>query len=356
MKASTRVFVYEYLSGGGLLGGSTDVNSLHLLAQGRAMRDAIVRDLADIAGVATTYATSIDDAIHAPAKACASPIFAEQGESAFEFVGRTAASHDRVWIVAPETDGILADLRHCVPDARWIGCSAESIRIASSKRATSERLRESGISTTRGADAGVAGGSDAVRWVVKPDDGAGACDTRVHATLAGALADRDGRGTSRRRTTVEAWEEGEALSLSLLCAIDQVELLSVNRQRIEIGDDGAVHYRGVDIDIPRDARRDAVLASLARDVARALPGLGGYVGVDVVMRPDGAPVVIEVNPRVTCSYVGLSRALGRNVARAILKLHAVDVDSDAIIHEPAVGAARASADDVAAACSRAKVR
>jgi len=122
MKASTRVFVYEYLSGGGLPAASTDSESSDLLAQGRAMRDAIVGDLAEIAGVATTYATSIDP-IHAPAKAFASPIFAEQGESAFEFVGRTAASHDRVWIVAPETDGILADLRHCVPDARWIGVS-----------------------------------------------------------------------------------------------------------------------------------------------------------------------------------------------------------------------------------------
>ncbi|HSC99221.1 MAG TPA: ATP-grasp domain-containing protein [Casimicrobiaceae bacterium] len=354
MKASTRVFVYEYLSGGGSPAASTDSESSDLLVQGRAMRDAIVGDLAEITGVATTYAMSIHDAVHVPATALASPVFPEQGESAFEFVGRMAASHDRVWIVAPETDGILADLRHCVPDARWIGCSAASIRIASSKCATSKRLRESGISTTRGADAGEAAG---VRWVVKPDDGAGACDTRVHATLASALADRDGRGTSRSRATVEVWEEGEALSLSLLCAIDHVELLSVNRQRIEIDDDGAVHYRGVDIDIPRDPRGDAVLASLARDVARALPGLGGYVGVDVVMRPDGAPVVIEVNPRVTCSYVGLSRALARNVARAILKLHAVDVDSDAITGEPALCTARASAHGVVvAACSRPEVR
>src|SRR5690348_9167704 len=130
MKASTRVFVYEYLSGGGLPAASTAGESPDLLAQGRAMRDAIVGDLAEIAGVATTYATGIDDAVHVPATALASPVFPEQGESAFEFVGRIAASHDRVWIVAPETDGILADLRRCVSDTRWIGCSAESIRIA----------------------------------------------------------------------------------------------------------------------------------------------------------------------------------------------------------------------------------
>src|SRR3982751_6630723 len=239
MKALTRVFVYEYLSGGGSQGAGSDGNIADLLVQGRAMRDAIVGDLATVAGVATMYATSIDEAARGVAPPSgASTISPKQGESALEFVGRNVARHDRVWIVAPETDGILADLRDCVGDARWIGCSTESIRIASSKRATAHRLRAFGISTTRGAEGCVAEGSGGVRWVVKPDDGAGACDTRVYATFAGALADRDGRPTSAGHATVEAWEEGEPLSLSLLCAKDHVELLSVNRQRIEVADEG----------------------------------------------------------------------------------------------------------------------
>jgi predicted ATP-grasp superfamily ATP-dependent carboligase len=32
-------------------------------------------------------------------------------------------------------------------------------------------------------------------------------------------------------------------------------------------------------------------------------------------------VVIEVNPRVTCAYVGLSQRLGRNVAAEVLRSH-----------------------------------
>jgi tyramine---L-glutamate ligase len=31
------------------------------------------------------------------------------------------------------------------------------------------------------------------------------------------------------------------------------------------------------------------------------------------------PVVIEVNPRVTCAYIGLSAALGRNLAAELLR-------------------------------------
>ena len=61
------------------------------------------------------------------------------------------------------------------------------------------------------------------------------------------------------------------------------------------------------------------VADLAATV-RALPGLGGFVGIDVVWNEVRGPVVIEVNPRVTSAYVGLSERLGRNLARDVLRL------------------------------------
>ena len=49
-----------------------------------------------------------------------------------------------------------------------------------------------------------------------------------------------------------------------------------------------------------------------------MPGLRGFVGIDLVWHEERGPVVIEVNPRVTCAYVGLSAALGRNLAAELL--------------------------------------
>jgi len=60
------------------------------------------------------------------------------------------------------------------------------------------------------------------------------------------------------------------------------------------------------------------LAALAARVQRALPGLRGFVGIDLVWHAQRGPVVIEVNPRVTCAYVGLSRQLGRNLAGEVI--------------------------------------
>ena len=60
-------------------------------------------------------------------------------------------------------------------------------------------------------------------------------------------------------------------------------------------------------------------AGLASAVARALPGLWGYCGVDFI-ETDSGPQVLEVNPRLTTSYAGLRRATGLNCAQLVLDL------------------------------------
>jgi predicted ATP-grasp superfamily ATP-dependent carboligase len=171
----------------------------------------------------------------------------------------------------------------------------------------------------------------------------------VHRTLTAAIADCRRRASRGEQARLEIWEDGDAQSLSLLCSGSGVEVLSRNRQRIDIADDGHVHYRGVDIDIG-SSRGDPALARLARDVVRAIPGLAGYVGVDLVVRPDGVPVVIEVNPRVTCAYVGLSAALRRNLARDVLMVHGVALQNAAMVADSTT---TSTADDgVAAAQER----
>ena len=56
---------------------------------------------------------------------------------------------------------------------------------------------------------------------------------------------------------------------------------------------------------------------LAEKVVGCFAGLRGYVGVDLVLAKDKA-FVVDVNPRLTTSYVGLSRVANFNVAEAIV--------------------------------------
>jgi predicted ATP-grasp superfamily ATP-dependent carboligase len=306
-----RVFVYEYLSGGGL-GAADDADSAELLSMGRSMRDAMLADLLRLDTCSVTVAACESSSSLPRAATALCPL---AGETAFEFVARQSARHDVVWLVAPETDGVLARLQRAVDPARWLGCSAEAIALASSKKNTLARLASHGITTPLA----FVGAPGVDRWVVKPDDGAGAVDTRVFADAALARADQNRRAQSGASVTLEPWVEGEALSLSLLCAPRGSELLSINRQQIAIDASGGLSFEGVSVNaVDRADPRAPHLAAWADQVGRAIGGLNGFVGIDLVWHPRRGPVAIEVNPRVTNAYVGLSAALGRNLAGELL--------------------------------------
>jgi predicted ATP-grasp superfamily ATP-dependent carboligase len=123
--------------------------------------------------------------------------------------------------------------------------------------------------------------------------------------------------------TIEPWIAGEPLSLSLLCGSEGAEVLSVNRQHIVVDGDGMLSFEGVEPNVmPPDDPRMRALRALATQVASQLPGLRGFVGIDLVWHAHCGPVLIELNPRVTSAYVGLSASLGRNLAADILQAHA----------------------------------
>lgn len=310
-----QVFVCEYLSGGGLVDGDAAATTV-LMPQGLAMRDALVADLLASGHCDVTAATCVRagalPAGAAEAVAC-------DGESPVDFAARLAAEHDAAWIIAPETGGCLAEFERAIGAPRWLGCDARSIAIASSKSATLRHLAAHELPTPWQHE------PLATRWVVKPDDGAGSVATRVHDDRRSAEADLAGRHARGDSACLEPWVDGEALSISLLCELGQAELLGVNRQRISTLPDGSLRYDGVAIDVwPRRDPRRRTLAALASRVAAALPGLRGFVGIDLVWHAQRGPALIEINPRLTCAYVGLSQRLGRNLAAEVLALQRLE--------------------------------
>lgn len=310
--------MHESISAGELArdGAATPADA-ELLGQGLAMRDALLDELSAIAGVRVGCTVGpAARALHRPG------VVAERAgpdEDPPGYLGRVSSDYDRVWVVAPETGGLLEAISRAVAPERWIGCAPAAIAIAASKRATRAHLAACGIAVPPAA---APEADRASAWVVKPDDGAGAVDTRRHGSRALAIADLHERLARGEPATMEAWVEGEPWSLSLLAGEAGVEVLAINRQAIEFAADGTIAYRGVEFDHQPRPGHDDRMVRLAERVHRALPGLRGYVGIDLVMPTNGQPVLIEVNPRMTCAFVGLSRRLGRPLAAEVLALHA----------------------------------
>jgi predicted ATP-grasp superfamily ATP-dependent carboligase len=306
-----RIFVCEYVTGGGLCGQPLPAS---LSREGDMMLTALVKDLAALDGVeiVTTRDKRLP-ALRAPADVA---MVSEPGEL-WPRWAELIRSADAVWPIAPESGGVLARVSELTVDARrnLLACDPQSVRLTSSKLATAQYLTKAGIPTVPTAPLGNGEAfGRASAWVVKPDDGAGAENTLLFD--AAADLDRWMAANQGSHMILQPYVSGPAASLSLLCRDGAAWLLTCNEQLIEITGN-QFRYRGFVV-AGREARR-AEYQPIASAVAAAIPGLWGYVGVDLIDGPDG-PVVLEINPRLTTSYAGLRRAVGVNPAGLVLDL------------------------------------
>jgi predicted ATP-grasp superfamily ATP-dependent carboligase len=302
------------------------------------MLRALVKDLAELPGL--DIAVTRDRRL--PAPSFSGPIsWVGAGDDPWALWQEAITGADAVWPIAPETDGLLARLSDLVTTSErtLLGSRPEAVRLTTSKRRTAEHLAAQGVAVAPtvalavaladGLPAADAAGDTG--WVVKPDDGAGAEDTLLFRGAA-ALGSWAETTPDIGRFVVQPYLPGRPTSLSLLCSEGGAALLSCNVQDVRLDGD-QFRYRGGVVGGAEDRR--AVYAPIAAAVAAAIPGLWGYVGVDLVDTAEG-PVVLEVNPRLTTSYAGLRQALGENPTALVMELLGRDVATVMVPRKPGV--------------------
>lgn len=150
--------------------------------------------------------------------------------------------------------------------------------------------------------------------MIKPIDGVGCegvCRLDTMSDLPGVLA-LIRRSTTQEQILLQKMVRGTHASVSLLVAAGGCMPLCLNLQLIEDG--MPFQYTGSRVPFSHPAGDRAM--ELAGMAVGLIPGLKGYVGVDLVLTEDHAEL-IEINPRITTSYIGLRQVAQNNVARAI---------------------------------------
>jgi len=218
-------------------------------------------------------------------------------------ISRLAPTCDMGLVLAP--DDLLSKYTFLLEQATHnLGCGFMTIAICANKVRTGKILRENGIP--------VPGEPGPGKHMIKPVKGCGAQGVRLS------------EGQPGEGEFAEEYIAGENYSVSIIlnriigdaCQYFKGNpplIIAVNKQEIVVGADGSFRYLGGET--PVHPAREAEIVQVARKTVEVL-GCQGYCGVDVVVADK--VYVVDVNPRVTTSVVGIAACIQEEIAELII--------------------------------------
>ena len=318
-----RILVFEFVTGGGLAGRAVPRS---LAREGLAMRTALVEDLAAIKGHEIVVVTDRRFTRRMPPGVDPVPVVAGglKASGVSETIDALIDASDAVWLIAPETNRCLERLAARIErqGKALLGPSASAVRRAADKSRLPGLLARAGIEhpettvISAGSNARAAATRIGYPVVVKPARGAGCGGVRLARgprELGVAMVEAH-RANGTGPLVMQRFVAGRAASVSLIADGHRAVPIAVSAQRVTAAAGLSYHGGSTPFDHPL-AEAAAIAASRT---CAAIPGLRGYVGVDIVLTSSAA-VVIEVNPRLTMSYLGLRAVLEENVAALALE-------------------------------------
>jgi predicted ATP-grasp superfamily ATP-dependent carboligase len=186
-----------------------------------------------------------------------------------------------------------------------LGCGFMTVALCANKVQTEKILRSHGVHVPLEVSAG--------KRVVKPIKGCGALGVRV---FDGPVGDGE---------FAQQYIDGEHFSVSLVASRvigdaclyftgNPPLVLAVNRQHIRHAADGAIQYLGGET--PVHPESEAEIIETAKKAIIVLGGQG-YCGVDVVVADK--VYVVDVNPRITTSLVGIAACMKEEIAEILIE-------------------------------------
>lgn len=319
-----RLVIHEWCCSGGLAGADArhvlgdDADAEPLAREGRAMFQSLVADAVRDGGF--EVAALVDEALAIELPDTVERIVVKAGHEVTSLAAACRSAEATI-VVAPETADVLAARVAAVRAAggRAVAPGDAFIRIAADKQATIDALAAAGVPVPAGRS--LAPGESWPEAFVRP----GVRKARASAGCDGLVVVQPGAAPPcpvPMATRVERWIDGTPVGVSCLGGPRGIVPLAALRQRFSVGP--FLTYVGA---APLDDRgRRARAETLASRAVEALARRdrtppAGWIGVDMILgtRDDGLDDrVLEVNPRLTTSFVGLAAGSPASLVRAML--------------------------------------
>lgn len=308
-----KLLVFEYICGGGLAG---QVLPESLLAEGRLMLQALLDELKLLPEIEVLL--PLDERCTDLKLPKNVQTFAVIGvKSHANLLGKLLSQSDLFWPIAPETDGVLLQLaiQAQALNKTVLLSDPETVGICSDKLATYQCLKRHEIPVVESLNLLALDALPFMPAVIKPRDAAD-CEGGFVLTRQDQFQAL-GQSINAENYLLQPLMKGDAVSLSCLFKNAQAWLLTTNQQHVTIQNN---RFTLQACEVNTDNARRTFYRDLIGRVAQALPGLWGYIGIDLIETAEFGPLILEINPRITTSYAGIRAATGINVAEQVLNL------------------------------------
>lgn len=309
------IFIYEHLTSGACVDVPLESS---LITEGRAMAEAVIADFAVLEDV---QVVTLRDFRFPPNEfknvATHGMSTSAEAEIRFHNLGATA---DRILIIAPESQGILQqrlDTARKLNPLGVLNAFGQALEVGCDKWTLAEFCRQWDIphlptELWAGQDLG-----DLLPAIIKPRDGAGCEEIQILHSQS-AVPEQEANG----RKIVQRWRKGISLSSAACYSSigERILTLPLGRQHLEIGD--TVQYLGGELPWQHasasEANRQAEM--IWHILEQQLVGLWGYISIDWLWDDDSQLLrLVEINPRLSTSYVGYRQLFGDQIVTAILE-------------------------------------
>ncbi len=326
-----KLFIFEFVSGGGF---NQEEIPASLFCEGYGMLRVIISDFKklnfEISILLDYRIEGLSSLLHAD--------FLETVERKHDYLlkfEKMVKKNDHVFIIAPEFSNILYRLTKIVKthEKMLLSIDLQGIDLASSKLNTYKFFKSSNVQTPQ---------TFLLKWgkgyfdenfvfekfksldrpiVIKPEDGVGA-DSIFYFENENSISEFFNNPEEKLDITanyiLQEYIEGKDLSVSLIGdGKSPPIILSINAQNIDIKNPmKESEYLGGYTPIEDFIHNCSILKNYLNKMDFSL--FTGYFGIDFLKKPDNTICFIEINPRLTTSYLGIRNIIDINPAKLIL--------------------------------------
>jgi len=236
---------------------------------------------------------------------------------------------DAVYVIAPESNQVLKKLVEIVESSGGtsLNCKIDAIKRVSNKMTTYETLKKKGITAPETFLLDIHEKTENIKRLIKelgyplvfkPLDGVscgGLSLVKDENSIAGAVK-KVAQDSMSKQFIAQKLIRGKAASACVISTGNKAVAVTLNKQLVTLSspDKESRYYGGV---VPFNHKLEKEALRAAEKAVEGIMGLKCYVGVDLILTNEG-PVVMEINPRLTTSYIGLKRTVNFNPAQAIV--------------------------------------